>query len=142
MHACIQVFQHMNLRHLPVVDHLYRPVGIITRENLTATLLHRTAKAYLDKEDTSVSQPRYKNVYAAATEFVCTRRTPLSHSREAGSRHQITNQHKYIHLSYTHTHIRGYICKGIGRRHRMKATGRTESRQNRQEPSARALHTA
>ena len=105
MHACIQVFQHMNLRHLPVVDHLYRPVGIITRENLTASLLHRTAKAYLDKEDTSVAQPRYKNVYAAVTE-VSVRE---GHLRRTAARQEAAIRSQTHASIYIYIHTRTYV---------------------------------
>ncbi|EKX50662.1 hypothetical protein GUITHDRAFT_151215 [Guillardia theta CCMP2712] len=41
----------MSLRHLPVLDVCNRPVGIITRDNLTNKLLHKTISSYFRPEE-------------------------------------------------------------------------------------------
>ena len=56
------LFQHMNLRHLPVVDHRNAPVGMIARENLTKALVHKTSRTYLRKSDLNIPRARFKDV--------------------------------------------------------------------------------
>mmetsp|Transcript_49459 Transcript_49459/g.155052 ORF Transcript_49459/g.155052 Transcript_49459/m.155052 type:complete len:946 (-) Transcript_49459:44-2881(-) len=51
LNKAFDLFQQMSLRHLPVLDVCNRPVGIITRDNLTNKLLHKTISSYFRPEE-------------------------------------------------------------------------------------------
>jgi len=61
LHKAYSLFQHMNLRHLPVVNHENVPVGMISRENLTKALLHKTTRTYLRDSDLHLPRRRCRD---------------------------------------------------------------------------------